>query len=153
MHEKTTRANCGNQRNQQAVWHETKRETRVCAKSSTILCRTGNVYRRVAWQGWQAWTWLGRWRSDLFRASYVWASMCIDAGLLLDDLMVCLSYVGFVLNTNETTVITPEAQPPPYLSISWNKKVLIKNNVINGLAACWASPQWWTDDTTLISIL
>ena len=36
----------------------------------------------------------------------IFATTCIDAGLLLDELVVCLSQVGLVLNTDKTKVMT-----------------------------------------------
>ena len=52
----SNRANSRNQRKQQAISHETGRETKVCIKSSTILSRDGNGYGCVAWHCWQTWT-------------------------------------------------------------------------------------------------
>ena len=46
----------------------------------------------------------------------IFVTTYIDAGLLLDELMVCLSQVGLVLNTAKTKVMTTEAQPPSFLS-------------------------------------
>ena len=46
----------------------------------------------------------------------IFATTYIDASLLLDELVVCLSQVGLVLNTDKTKVMTTEAQPPSFLS-------------------------------------
>ena len=88
----------------------------MCIKSSTILCRIGNGYGYVGRT-------VGRLGLDLGDGGptfldlrladdiLIFATTYIDAGLLLDELVVCLSLVGLVLNTDKTKV-----QPPSFLS-------------------------------------
>ena len=68
----------------------------------------------------------------------IFATTYIDAGLLLDELVACLSQVGLVLNIDKTKVMTTEAQPPSFLSTpaGLQIEILTNNHVINGLAAC-----------------
>ena len=69
----------------------------------------------------------------------IFATTYIGAGLLLDELVTCLSQVGLILNTDKTKVMTTtEAQPPSFLSTPAGLKIEIldQNYVINGLAAC-----------------
>ena len=82
------------------------------------------------------------------------ATTYIDAGLLLDELVLCLSQAGLVLNTDKTKVMITEAQPPSFCQpqLVYKSKFSINSHVINGLAACWVCPQWTRNDTTLINI-
>ena len=53
----------------------------------------------------------------------MFATTYIDAGLLLDQFVVFLSQVGFVLNTDKTKVMTTDAQTPSFLSIPTGLKI------------------------------
>ena len=57
----------------------------------------------------------------------IFATACIDAGVLLDELVACLSQVGVVLNTDKTKVMTTEAQPPSFLLTPAGLKIEILN--------------------------
>ena len=65
-------------------------------------------------------TFLDLWFADDF---LMFATTYVDAGLLLDELVVSLSQVGFVLNTDKTKVMTTEAQPPSFLSTPAGLKI------------------------------
>ena len=93
----------------------------MCIKSSTILCRIGNGYGYVGRTVGRLGLDLGdggptfldlRFADDIL----IFATTYIDAGLLLDERVVCLSQVGLVLNTDKTKVMPTEAQPPSLLS-------------------------------------
>ena len=60
----------------------------------------------------------------------IFATTYIDAGLFLDELVVCLSQVGLVLNTDKTKVMTPEAQPRSFLSITAGLQIEILDQTI-----------------------
>ena len=70
----------------------------------------------------------------------IFATTYIDAGLLLDELVMCLSHVGLILNTDETKVMTTEAQPPSFLSTPAGLNIEILDqkscHILYGLAAC-----------------
>ena len=70
-----------NQGKQQTIWHWTGRDTMVWTKSSSILCRTGNGYGCVAWDGWRTWSWLGQsWIEDPSICRSLWRQ-CAISGL------------------------------------------------------------------------
>ena len=60
----------------------------------------------------------------------IFATTYIDAGLFLDELVVCLSQVGLVLNTDKTKVMTPEAQPRSFLSSTAGLQIEILDQTI-----------------------
>jgi len=81
--------------------------------------------------------------ADDFLYFFMFATTYVDAGLLLDEFVVSLSQVGFVLNTDKTKVMTTEAPPPSVLSTpAWLKiemfdqKSCRELSMVNGLAAC-----------------
>ena len=87
----------------------------MCTKSSPTLCRVGKR-GYVAWQGWDTWTRLRRWLSNPFDNILILPTTYIDAGVLLDDLVVCLSRSASSWTQTKTKVMTTETQPPTFLS-------------------------------------